>query len=67
MLAFERRRWLHAGAREEAIKVEFGLSVHRYEQMKNALIDRPVALVHDPQLVNRLRRLRQTRRARRAG
>lgn len=68
VLAFERRRWLHAGAREEAITVELGLTPTRHAQLLNALIDSPAAYLHDPVLVKRLRRLRDTRRqARRAG
>ncbi|MCW2545385.1 MAG: hypothetical protein JWM40_2937 [Frankiales bacterium] len=68
LLAFERRRWLHAGAREEAITVELGLTPARYQQLLNSLIDSPAAYMHDPVLVKRLRRLRDTRRqARRAG
>lgn len=67
ILAFEVRRWLHAGAREEAITVELGMTPTRYAQLLNALIDRPEAYLHDPMLVKRLRRLRQTRRASRTG
>lgn len=62
LLSFERRRWIHAGAREEAITVELGLTPTRYAQLLNVLIDRPEAYLHDPVLVKRLRRLRDTRR-----
>jgi hypothetical protein len=37
------------------------MSDTRYYQLLNTLIDRPEALVHDPMLVKRLRRLRQSR------
>lgn len=67
VLAFEHRRWRKPGAREEAITTELGLTPTRYGQILNALIDRPEALVHDPMLVKRLRRLRQTRRDARTG
>jgi hypothetical protein len=67
VLIFERGWWRHAGAKETEIRERFGLSGHRYYQLLGALIDRPEALTHDPQLVNRLRRLREQRAARRAG
>jgi hypothetical protein len=68
VLAFERRRWLHAGAKDTAIRETFGVTPWRYQQELLALIDRPEALQHDPQLVLRLRRLRdQRQRRRRAG
>ena len=61
VLAFERQWWKYAGAKESAVKELFGLSATRYYQVLNALIDRPEALVADPMLVKRLRRLRTTR------
>ena len=61
VLAFERQWWKYAGAKEQAVRDLFGLSATRYYQLLNALIDRPEALVHDPMLVKRLRRLRATR------
>jgi hypothetical protein len=61
ILAFERQWWKYAGAKEQAIKDLFDMSATRYYQVLNALIDRPEALVHDPMLVKRLRRLRTTR------
>lgn len=67
VLAFERHWWRYAGAKEQAIKVEFGLSATRYYQILNALIDKPGALVVDPMLVRRLRRLRSDRRRARSG
>jgi hypothetical protein len=63
ILDFERRWWRHAGAKEQAIREEFGLSAARYYQLLGALIDRPEALKHDPMLVKRLLRLRETRTA----
>lgn len=62
VLAFERRRWKYAGAKESAIRETFGMTATRYHQVLNALIDNPAALAAEPQLVNRLRRLRQERR-----
>lgn len=61
ILAFERQWWRHAGAKEEAIRAEFGLSTARYYQLLNALLDSPDAIVADPMLVKRLRRLRDAR------
>ena len=61
MLAFERQWWKYAGAKEQAIREEFGVSATRYYQLQNALIDKPAALAHDPMLVRRLRRLRSAR------
>ena len=61
ILAFERQWWKYAGSKEQAIRELFDVSATRYYQTLNALIDRPEALVHDPMLVKRLRRLRATR------
>ncbi len=61
ILVFERQWWKHAGAKEEAIRAEFGLSAARYYQMLNSLLDTPGALVFDPMLVNRLHRIRDAR------
>jgi hypothetical protein len=61
ILAFERKSWKHAGAKEEAIRSQFGLSAARYYQLLNAVIDAPGALVFDPMLVKRLQRIRDAR------
>ncbi|MBH0778188.1 DUF3263 domain-containing protein [Nocardia bovistercoris] len=61
ILAFERQWWKYAGAKEEAIRVQFGLSPTRYYQVLNAVVDRAEALAVDPMLVKRLRRLRASR------
>jgi len=66
VLAFERQWWLHAGAKEQAIREDFGLSSARYYQILGALIDSPAALAHDPMLVKRLQRVRESRAASRA-
>ncbi|WP_285135949.1 DUF3263 domain-containing protein [Microbacterium sp. lyk4-40-TSB-66] len=57
-LAFEGEWRRHAGAKEEAIRAEFGLTPARYYQVLGRLIDTPDALAHDPMLVRRLRRRR---------
>lgn len=61
ILAFEHEWWRHAGAKEEAIRSQFGLSAARYYQLLNALIDTPAAVIHDPMLVRRLQRVRDAR------
>lgn len=66
VLDFERRHFRHHGRKEEAIRVEFGLPAARYYQLVNAVIDKPAALVADPQLVYRLRAARAARTATRA-
>jgi hypothetical protein len=66
ILDFERRWWHHAGAKEEAIRSEFGLTAARYYQLLNVVIESPSALRHDPILVRRLQRARDARRAARA-
>nr|WP_307847516.1 DUF3263 domain-containing protein [Streptomyces sp. F63] len=65
VLSVERRSWPGPGAKERAIREQLGLSPVRYYQLLNALLDDPRALAHDPVTVNRLRRLREARRARR--
>jgi hypothetical protein len=71
ILALERLWWRYAGAKEQAIREKFDMSSTRYYQVLNALIDRDDALVYDPLLVKRLRRMRsqrqRTRSARRLG
>ncbi|GGU67419.1 hypothetical protein GCM10010211_35870 [Streptomyces albospinus] len=65
VLAVERRSWSGPGAKERAIREQLGISPTRYYQLLNALLDDPRALAHDPGTVNRLRRVRDARRARR--
>lgn len=61
LLAFEGREWPAAGTKEQAIRLELGISAARYYQMLNALIDTPAAARYDPLLVSRLRRMRAGR------
>lgn len=65
VLALERRSWSGPGAKERAIRERLGISPTRYYQLLNALLDDPRALAHDPVTVNRLRRRRDAKRARR--
>lgn len=62
MLGFETSWWKYAGAKESAVRDRFSMSLTRYYQVLNALIDTTAALEHDPVTVNRLRRLRDDRR-----
>ncbi|GEC07814.1 hypothetical protein SSP24_54690 [Streptomyces spinoverrucosus] len=65
ILALERRGFSGPGAKERTIREELGLAPVRYYQLLNALLDDPRALAHDPVTVNRLRRIRERRRAER--
>ncbi|PSK51379.1 hypothetical protein B0E38_05022 [Streptomyces sp. 111WW2] len=65
ILALERRGFTGPGAKERAIREELGLAPVRYYQLLNALLDAPRALAADPVTVNRLRRVRQSRRTER--
>jgi len=62
ILTLEKQFFRTAGAKEEAIRA-LGLTPMRYYQLLNRLLDDPVFLQADPQLVYRLRRIR-TRAAR---
>ncbi|MDR3032948.1 DUF3263 domain-containing protein [Streptomyces sp. TLI_171] len=62
VLELEARGWRTAGAKEQAIRQELGISATRYYQLLGALLDRQEALAFDAVLVNRLRRVRQARR-----
>ncbi len=61
ILDFERDWTRHAGAKEDAVRAEFGLSAARYYQVLTAVIDSPAAIVYDPMLVRRLQRMRGAR------
>ena len=66
ILDFERTWFRLSGPRDQEIRERFGLSTTRYFQVLNALIDTPEALRHDPLLVKRLRRLRESRQRERS-
>jgi hypothetical protein len=61
ILEFERQWWKYSGAKEQAIRDLFQMSATRYYQVLNTLIDNEEALVADPMLIKRLRRLREFR------
>jgi len=62
VLDFEREAWKLPVTKERAIRERFGFSPSRYHQLLHRIIDRPEALVYDPMLVRRLRRVREVRR-----
>lgn len=66
ILEFERTWWRHSGAKESSIKELFNLTPPAYYQMLNNLIDRSAALLAQPLLVKRLRRVRDQRTAARS-
>ncbi|MBN9157453.1 MULTISPECIES: DUF3263 domain-containing protein [unclassified Microbacterium] len=66
ILEFEARRPGHSSAKEEAIRGELELAPARYYQLLDRVIDSEQALVADPMLVRRLRRIRDDAAARRA-
>lgn len=62
MLNLAGQRWNYAGNLEQRVRDEFGISLTRFWQLVNRLLDREDALAHDPVVVHRLRRIRATRR-----
>lgn len=67
VLAFERTEWpadisrfgVHSQGRKEAAVLErFGFRLTTYYQLLNRILDDPAAMAYDPQLVARLRRIR---------
>lgn len=66
MLALEAAWPRHNGAKEQTIRAQLGMSPARYYQLLARLIDTEAALEHDPLLVRRLRRIRDTRRVQRS-
>ncbi len=61
ILDFEREWTRPAGAKDDAVRQEFGLTVTRYYQVLNTVIDSPAAIAYDPMLVRRLQRVRDTK------
>ena len=58
ILDFAGRTYRYLGAKEQAIRDEFGMSSTRYHQALNQLIDNPEAWAYAPGTVQRMRRLR---------
>lgn len=57
-LDLEGRFWKHAGAKEDAVRVELGVTPTRHYQRVARLLDDPAAIAYAPFVVNRLRRVR---------
>jgi hypothetical protein len=67
ILDLERSWWKFPGAKETEIRARFDMSLTRYCQVLDRLMDEPAAEVWDAALCRRLRRLREARRAQRSG
>jgi hypothetical protein len=63
ILMFEGAHRGHSAAKEEAIRVELGMTAPRYYQILGRLLDDPDALAADPLLIGALRRGREHSRA----
>ncbi|ATW60822.1 helix-turn-helix DNA binding protein [Gordonia phage BENtherdunthat] len=61
MLDLAGQRWNFAGNLEQQVRDEFGISLTRFYQRVNQLVDTEEALAYSPVVVNRLRRLRTRR------
>lgn len=59
ILEFERTRWQRQGAKELAIRQQFGFSSTKYYRVLSDLVDDPAAAAFDPLTVKRLRRRRE--------
>jgi len=62
ILDFERSWWAEPGVKETAILERFELSGSRYYQILAELLAEPEAMLYDPLLVRRLKRMRDHRR-----
>lgn len=61
MLEIESKHWEFFGIKEQVVRDKFDMSMTRYHQIVNRLIDTEAALAHKPVLVKRMRRLRASR------
>ncbi|HEX2893651.1 MAG TPA: DUF3263 domain-containing protein [Marmoricola sp.] len=61
MLDLERSQWKYPGAKDSAIREQFGIGSTRHYHVLNWVIDQSEALAYDPLGVQRLRRLRARR------
>ena len=67
ILDLERRWWQRAGAKDAEIRHDLDLTPTAYYARLNQLLEHPQALAVEPTVVNRLRRLRDQRIAKRRG
>jgi hypothetical protein len=66
ILDFERSWSGPLSAKQREVRDRFGIGSARYHQLLDRALERPDALVYDPALVGRLRRLRDARRRKRS-
>ncbi len=62
ILDLEQNWWTRAGSKHQQIADSLDLSITRYHEILDEVIDSPAAMNHDPLLVLRLRRMRDERR-----
>ncbi len=61
MLDFERITWSTPGRRDQEIRSRFDMTPYRYHQVLRRLLGRRAALAYAPVVVNRLRRVMESR------
>ena len=61
VLDLERKHPKYGGTKDHAIRERFGFSATTYFQILNRLVDDPEAAWMEPVLINRLRRIRDSR------
>lgn len=61
ILTFERQWWQYPGAKEAAVRDSFDVTMTRYYQEVNRIIELPAAMAFDPFTVKRLQRIRGQR------
>lgn len=61
ILLFEQKVWRYQGAKETAVRERWDMSMFRYYQVLNGIIDSQAALAWDPFTVNRLKDIRARR------
>ena len=66
LLKFEEQHPAHTGAKEEGIRLDFGVTAARYYQRLGALLADPEVIATHPQLASRRLRQRTASTARRA-
>lgn len=66
VLEFAKIRWKYLGAQEGAIRERWDFGATRYFQILNDLLDNPLALAAEPQLIRQLQRIRDVRREKRS-
>lgn len=62
ILVFERQWFQHAGAKEQMVRDQFDVTMTRFYQELNTVLDKPAAMAFDPLTVKRLLRLRAARK-----